>query len=130
MIKFINIINDNGLMTKFISNIFNYCCFNDFNYIFRLIEKDFEIIIDIYDNVSDTKFNRYIFSFFNDGYMFLDFVENDIFVKRISVLNMVDCDDKLLKLAYLFNIDTKMMIEYANSFLDKEFVKIISDIIK
>ena len=63
MREFINIINNRKLMTDFIKNIFDYDNFNDYNYLFRMIEEDNGIIIDIYDNVSDNRFNRYIFLF-------------------------------------------------------------------
>ena len=58
MRDFINTINDNRLMTLFIKTIFGYENFFDYNYLFRMIDNDKEIIIDIYDIVSDNRINR------------------------------------------------------------------------
>lgn len=130
MLEFISTINDRGLMTSFIRDIFDYDNFYDYNYFFRMIDMDNKIILDIYDNVSDTKLNRYVFSFdeLDDNIK----IENDgsIFVHYISVLNIKNSDKKLMKLAYLFNMDEGMMLEYADSFLDKIFVEILREILK
>jgi len=45
--EFINEINYNGLMTSFIKNFFDYKYLNDYNYIFRMIDNEMELIIDI-----------------------------------------------------------------------------------
>ena len=128
---FINKINDRKLMTKFIINIFDYEGLQDYNYIFRMIDGNNEVIIDIYDNVSDNRFNRYIFSFVNRDYVFKVSEEGNVFVNYISVLNMVDSSNKLEKLAYLFKLDEdEIMIEYASTFLDIEFVDILKNILK
>lgn len=130
MRDFINEIYNNNLMTKFIINIFDYENFNDYNYLFRMIDGDNEIIIDIYDNVSNNRFNRYIFSFDLNDYDIKVNEEGNVFVNYICVLNICDCDNKLLKLAHLFNIDDNKMIEYAGSFLNNVFVEILRDIMK
>ena len=127
---FIKVIDDNKMMTKFIKNIFDYSEFYDYNYLFRMIDGDNEVIMDIYDNVSDNRFNRYIFSFLEHEYDFIVIEEGNVFVNYINVLNIGDNNNKLLKLAYLFKIDNGKMIEYASSFLDNEFVLLLSDIIK
>lgn len=127
---FINKINDRKLMTKFIINIFDYEKLQDYNYIFRMIDGNNEVIIDIYDNVSDNRFNRYIFSFVNKDYVFKVLEEGNVFVNYISVLNMVDGNNKLEKLAYLFKLDEDEMLGYANTFLNKIFVDILEEIIK
>lgn len=129
MYRFIKKINDNGLMTKFIMNIFNYNDINDNNYIIRIGGNDKEIIIDIYDNVSDTRFNRYIFNFYHGGNMRY-YKDDYLYITNIYVLDVIDDDNKLLKLAYLFNIDSDKMVDYADSFLDNEFVELLCDIKK
>jgi len=126
---FINKINDRKLMTKFIRNIFDYDKIQDYNYIFRMIDGNNEIIIDIYDNISDNRFNRYIFSFEEKDYTFKVLEEGNVFVNYISVLNMVDSDNKLEKLAYLFKLEDNEMLIYANTFLNKIFVDILKEII-
>lgn len=130
MKEFINVIYDKGFMTKFIKSVFNYDEINDYNYIFRMIDNDNKVIVDIYDNVSITKFNRYIFDYNDCNYIVKEAIEDDVFVKYISVLNTSDSDDNLLKFVYLFNIDKIRMLEYANTFLDDEIVDILSLIIK
>lgn len=129
MSGFINQINDRKLMTDFIKNIFDYEHFYDYNYLFRMIDTDDEIIIDIYDNVSDNRFNRYIFSFSKlDDIKIME--EGNVFVNYINIKKVVDSDHKLIKLAYLFKIEDNMMIDYASSFLDPVFVDILQEILK
>ena len=130
MRDFIKKINDSNLMTQFIKNIFNYENFYDYNYLFRMIDNDDEVIIDIYDNVSDNRFNRYIFSFVNTGYDIKVIDEKNVFVSYINIKDVIDNDNKLLKLAYLFKIADSEMLAYANSFLDDIFVEILEDIIE
>ena len=127
---FVNKINDRKLMTKFIINIFDYEGLQDYNYIFRMIDVNNEVIIDIYDNVSDNRFNRYIFSFMDNDYVFKVLEEGNVFVNYISIMNVVDGNNKLEKLAYLFKLDEDEMLGYANSFLNKIFVDILEEIIK
>ena len=128
--NFIREINDRGLMTNFICNIFGYENFYDYNYLFRMIENDNEIIIDIYDNVTDNRFNRYIFSFSLVDYSYKVIEEGNVFVHYISILKSFDCDNNLIKLANLFKINDDMMLEYASMFLDNAFVDILDDMIK
>lgn len=130
MRKFIQKIDNSNMMTKFIKNIFDYDNFFDYNYLFRLIDTDDELIIDIYDNVSNNRFNRYIFSFVEGDFDIKIVEDNNVFVNYINVLNVVDSNNKLLKLAYLFKIDNKSMLDYASVFLDCEFVEILADILK
>ena len=130
MCEFISEINNRNLMTLFIKNIFNYEDFYDYNYIFRMIDTDNEIIVDIYDNVSDNRFNRYIFSFISLGYDIKVVEEGNVFVSYISVLDVMDDDNNLIKLAYLFKIGIDLMTQYANSFLDDVFIEILNKIIK
>lgn len=129
--EFINEINDRKMMTQFIKNIFGYENFFDYNYLFRMVDNDSELIIDIYDNVSDNRFNRYVFNFDDClGYDLKVVYEGNVFVNYISVSDALDNCDNLLKLAYLFKIDDSNMLEYAESFLDREFVLILKDILK
>jgi hypothetical protein len=130
MRDFINIINNRRLMTSFIKNIFGYKNFFDYNYIFRSTDKDNELIIDIYDNVTENRFNRYIFNFDNCNYTYEKKLIDNIHIHYISVLNVKDNDNNLIKLAFLFNLEKDKMIEYAKTFLDKEFIITIKDIIK
>jgi hypothetical protein len=130
MYKFIKSIEKENLLTKFLINVFEYDELRDYNYIFRMIDKDNQIVIDIYDNVSLNKYNRYIYDFGIDNYHILDFEEGDVFVKRINILNAVDLDINHLKFAYLFNIDDEFFECYASDFLDSELVKILNDIRK
>ena len=55
MYNFINKIQSRGLLTYFIAYLFDYQNFHDYNYIFRLSKENKNIIIDIYDNISNKK---------------------------------------------------------------------------
>ena len=104
MYKFIKDIEASKLTTIFICDILKYQELNDYTYIFRIKEESTNIIIDIYDNISINRFNRYIFHFSkpknkND----ITITEkNNVFVTDINVLNSSqNNDNNLVKLAYL-----------------------------
>jgi protein associated with RNAse G/E len=63
LFTFIKTIEKKKLLTKFIINIFDYQNFHDYNYLFRIVKEEDNIIIDIYDNISANRFNRYIFDY-------------------------------------------------------------------
>ncbi len=130
MYKFINTIENNNLMTEFIINIFDYQNFNKYNYIFRMIKEKDNIIIDIYDNISDNRFNRYIFCFTNCNYDIKRVEESNVYVTYISINNIKTNENKLYKLAYLFSLDKNTMINYAKTFLNHKFITILESIIK
>lgn len=130
MIKFINEIINREMLTEFIKEIFNYENLFDYNYIFRMVDKDNFIIIDIYDNVSKNRFNKYIFDFFCNQYDVLLFNDGDVVVKKISIINADKNGSNFLKLAYLFSLDISLMLDYARGFLGVKFVKILEFIIE
>lgn len=117
-------------LTEFIVNLFDYENFHDYNYLFRRIDNRDNVIIDIYDNISDNRFNRYIFSFDKADYDYEVTEEKNVFVHYITVLNLKDSDNKLLKFAYLFKLDKKSRIEYAKKFLNDYFVDLLKKIDK
>ena len=128
MYKFIKDIEASKLTTIFICDILKYQELNDYNYIFRIKEESTNIIIDIYDNISINRFNRYIFHFSkpknkND----ITITEkNNVFVTDINVLNSSqNNDNNLVKLAYLFNINKKEMSKYSKTFLSSEIVNLL-----
>ena len=123
-------ISDKELMTLFIKILFNYENLHDYNYLFRIKEEKNKIIVDIYDNVSDNRFNRYIFDFNIGEYDMKVIEEGNVFVNYIYISNIKDPDNNLLKLAYLFRIRKNKMIEYAKTFLPNEIVQVLSDILK
>ena len=132
MYKFIKDIEASKLTTNFICDILKYQELNDYNYIFRIKEESTNIIIDIYDNISINRFNRYIFHFSkpknkND----ITITEkNNVFVTDINVLNSSqNNDNNLVKLAYLFNINKKEMSKYSKTFLSSEIVKLLDKLI-
>ena len=127
---FIKTIEKKQLLTKFIKNIFDYENFNDYNYLFIITENINQVIIDIYDNISDNRFNRYIFNFSRSNYDTRVIKEGNVFVTYINVLRIGDSNNKLYKLAYLTKLDRNKMSAYASTFLDKEFVAILISIIK
>lgn len=125
---FIDRLNSDNLITLFIKNIFDYQNIYDYNYLFRLVSCDDSVIIDIYDNVSENRFNRYIYSFGEGDYDINVIEECNVFVSSICVNNVVDSDNKLLKLAYLFKLDNDKMIEYAKTFLDRKIVSVLEEV--
>ena len=130
-VKFIRSIEKRQKLTLFISRIFDYDNFNDYNYLFRMKEEDNQIIIDIYDNVSVNRFNRYIFIYDNIITKIRIIEDNNVFVTYLPVLNINenDCINKLIKLAYLFG-NCNDVVAYAKTFLDDEFVDILIYILK
>ena len=130
MYNFINKIQSRRLLTNFIAYLFDYQNFHDYNYIFRLSKENKNIIIDIYDNISNNRFNRYIFSFSSGEYSYKTKEVGNVFITKIYINNIEDDNTKLHKLAYLFKLDKTKMLEYAKTFLDKIYINILNDIIK
>lgn len=127
--RFIEKIEDRKLTTLFIKELFDYDNFNDYNYLFRMKDDNKRVIIDIYDNVSSNRFNRYIFSFTKGDYDFKLVEDKNVFVSYINILNLYDSDNKLLKLGYLFRIRKNKMIDYAKTFLTDEIVKCLEEVL-
>ena len=130
MYKFIVELQHRKLLTDFLKIIFDYRVLNDYNYIFRIIMEDDRVIIDIYDNVSENRFNRYVFIFKKGKYKIKCLECNNVYITYINVLNSVNDVVNVYRLAYLFRLDKSEMIEYAKTFLDYKFIKILIEIIK
>lgn len=118
------------LLTRFIALLFDYKDFHDYNYIYRMVEENMRIIIDIYDNISSNRFNRYIISFKeNDkGYNIQEM--NNVFVTYINVFKIENADSMLLKFCYLFTLELDKMVEYAKGFLDLDMVICLKEMLK
>ncbi len=127
---FIKTIEERKLLTEFIKYLFDYEKLYDYNYIFRIASDNQEVVIDIYDNVSDHRFNRYIFSYQKGKYQTRVIDENNVFATYIDVLNISKPNNKLYKLAYMTTMDKNRIIEYAQTFLTSEFIDILKEIIK
>ena len=128
--RFIKRIERSKLLTLFIQNIFDYDNLYDYNYIFRINKEGDNLVIDIYDNVSVNRFNRYIFNYGNNVINNDNSCDNNVFITYINVNNMKDSNNKLYKLAYLFKLEDDNIITYANTFLDQKIVTILKTIIK
>ena len=128
MYNFIKIIENKNLLTSFINTIFEYKNLSFYNYIFRIIDENNQIIIDIYDNISDNRFNRYIFNFSNQKQQNIN-INDNVCVTYININNINKKDTNLYKFAYLFNLENNLMIEYAQKILNQEFINILEDII-
>ena len=124
MYTFMKKIERENKLTLLIINLFNYPDFHDYNYISRIIKTESEVILDIYDNISSKRFNRYIFNFSPSKYIIKKREENNVFITSIWIENVKDQNNKLLKFAYLFKM---LDIEYAKTFLDKEIVGILTN---
>ena len=122
---FLKCIESNNLMTKFLVNIFHYIGLEDYNYISRISMNDNSVILDIYDNVTENRFNRYYFNFDKNSKSFFNEKYNNVFVTSISVMNSNDEDNNLIKLSYMFKISKSKRVEYAKTFLDDEFIKFV-----
>ncbi len=124
LFKFLKRVSNRKLMTKFLINIFDYDGLEDYNYISRISMKDDSVILDVYDNVTENRFNRYCFNFIKSDKAFDTRERDNVFVTEINILSLTDTDNKLLKFAYLFKM---LDIEYAKAFLDKEIVGILTN---
>lgn len=132
MYNFIKELEKENLITIFICNILKYQELNDYNYMFRVKEETTNIIIDIYDNISINRFNRYIFHFSNSKNKSVISIneENNVFVTDIFVFNSSpDSNNNLIKLAYLFNINKKEMSKYSQTFLSKNITEVLNKLI-
>ena len=119
------------LLTQFLIQVFDYHELTDSNYIYRIKGSADEIILDIYDNVSMHRFNRYIFSFGSFAKEFQISEKDGVFVTVIRVLNSDgQSPNKLIKLAHLFSLEKSEMLKFAQTFLNEEFVEILRRIIK
>ena len=130
LIKYINKIKKKNLLTQFISYIFNYQNLTKNNYIFRIKKQNNQIIMDIYDNISINKLNTYIFDYSQSNNFIKKTKKDGIYITHIYMTNTKDSHIRLYKLAYLFTLDKKDMIMYANTFLEKEFIEILNKTIK
>lgn len=128
--RFIKRIERSKLLTLFIQNIFDYDNLYDYNYIFRINKEGDNLVIDIYDNVSVNRFNRYIFNYDNKVINNDNSCDNNVFITYINVNDLKDSNNKLYKLAYLFKLEDDNIITYANTFLDQKIVTILKTIIK
>ena len=132
MKEFIETIDRRKLMTQFIKDMFNYQELYDYNYLFRIKEEGNMIIIDIYDNVSNNRFNRYVYRFSPGKYMIKIEERDNVFVNYINIMN-IDKDNyenNIIKLGYLFKLRKNKMIDYAHKFLSDEVVDILNEILK
>ncbi len=131
MMAFLSRIRREKLWTKFLINIFDYQALNDYNYIYRFQDSGSDVIIDIYDNISANHFNRYVFSFSGLEKAYQVYEKDSVFVTVIDVLNSDNnSKNKLIKLAHLFSLNKNDMNDYAKTFLNSEFVKIVGEILK
>ncbi len=127
---FIKAIQQKGLLTEFIKYLFDYEVLHDYNYIFRIASNREEVIMDIYDNISNHRFNRYVFSYNKGRYLNKVIDEGNVFVTYIDVLNLNDSDNKLYKLSYMSTLDKNKIIIYAKTFLEDKYINILKNIIK
>lgn len=132
MYKFISNIYHEGLITKFLKLILNYHNLSDINYIFRISLVDDTVIMDVFDNISDNRFNRYFFEFKKGKNSFVVNELDNVFVTKIKVLSLskkYPLDNNLLRLAYLFKHRPSRMIKYAKTFLSDDFIVILAKLI-
>lgn len=130
MSEFLNSLNRNNKLTSFFKIIFNYEVLNDYNYISRFAEIGDSFIIDIYDNVSDNRFNRYIFNFNQKDFSKMVKNDGDVIVTFICVnANYVPLDN-VMKLAYMFSNHNNDIAMYARTFLPDDIIDILLKIVE
>lgn len=123
--RFIKRVERNKLLTLFIKNIFDYTQLSDYNYIFRVINKKEMVVIDIYDNISEHRFNRYIFDFSKEFKDINNIGTGDVFLTYININFVKYNANKLCKFAYLFKLEDHEAINYATSFLDGKLINLL-----
>ena len=128
LIKYINNLKRKKLLTSFISYIFDYPNIKEYNYIFRIKKENNNVIIDIYDNISTYKLNRYIFDYSSNELK--KHHKESIYITQIGMINIKNKKSKIFKLAYLFTLEKNKMSDYANKFLKPEFTELLLKIIK
>lgn len=85
--------------------------------------------MDLFDNISENRFNRYMFDF-SKGKKVIEYnCPANIFVTHIKIFKVKKDDNNLVKLAYLFKLKKCRMIGFAKTFLDDQFVKILEQFI-
>ena len=131
MKEFLELILKKNLLTKFLNDIFEYNKFKDYNYIYRLCSDEESIVIDIYDNISVNRFNRYIYSFMcNNDYDYMVEVHNNVYVHYYNVFRLGGKLDKRMMFGYLFTLSYDKMVEYAREFMDTEYLECLEMVLK
>ena len=57
--EFLYSLEEEKKLTKFLKIIFKYKVLHDYNYISRIVVSKESVILDIYDNILENRFNRY-----------------------------------------------------------------------
>ena len=99
----------------------------------RIVVNDKSVILDVYDNILENRFNRYIFDFKNKNYIYNVDDKEDVFVTSICINNLTEDNiygNNLLRFAYIFKLDTKNMIGYAKEIFTNDIVSILEKVIK
>lgn len=131
MKEFLEVIYEKKLLTDFLNDIFEYKNFCDYNYIYRLGSDNESIIIDVYDNVSTNRFNRYIYCFSNnskDNYVVREI--DNVYVHYYDVFRIEKIGDKKKMFGHLFTISCNDMLEYARIFMDNKYVECLKIVLK
>ena len=58
--EFLYSLEEEKKLTKFLKIIFKYKVLHDYNYISRIVVNDKSVILDVYDNILENRFNRHI----------------------------------------------------------------------
>jgi len=132
MYSFILEVDNQGKTTEFLKQLFCYKELCDVNYIFRVSLNGKTVVMDVFDNISENRFNRYFFQFKKAKPNYLVNELNNIFVTTINVLSLnktIFFENNLLKFAYLFKCRSSMTVNYAKTFLSDELTNILIAVI-
>lgn len=128
MFNYINEIDKKNLVTKMLVETFDYVELEDHNYIFRVSSDETSVIMDVYDNVTVNRFNRFYFSFNVNSIDHYQKEANNVFETWINVFKCNESKN-IFKFAHLFTLDTNDMIKYAESFLSNEFISLLEEVL-
>lgn len=124
-IKYIKSIIKRKKLTLLVNNIFDKKIIDDNSYLFRLINNKNQVIIDIHDNVSTNRFNRYIFDFGNTNKEYETKVIDGVYITYIGINNIKTYHNNIQKFASLFNRHNKNILSEAKIFMDNELIDIL-----
>ena len=130
MAAYLRSLNNKNKLIKLLKIFFGYKDIKKDNYLVRLYEDDDRVVMDIYDNINNNRFNRYIFDFKNNLGTIVREYRTNVYITEIYVRTINKINKLILKFAYIFKLKDEEMSEYAKKILPKELLTPLLDIIK
>jgi hypothetical protein len=130
MAAYLRSLNNKNKLIKLLKIFFGYKDIKKDNYLVRLYEDDDRVVMDIYDNINDNRFNRYIFDFKNTLGIIVREYRTNVYITEIYIRTINKTNKLILKFAYIFKLKDEEMNGYAKNILPKELLTPLLDIIK